>query len=119
MYCIKDEVIYVVCFLSEIVLSFKFKEDVIFIFEIEICREFEFDYFISVEYVGKSFDGNIDEYMVDINKEERFRKVLKNRLLSGILVFLNDVDMVNEYYMVLVGVLLIVDLLYFFIFIWF
>lgn len=115
LYCTKDEVIHAVCSLSELVSSFNFKEDVTSIFDVETRKEPEPDYPISVEHVGKSLDGNTDEYMVDIKKEERSRKVPRNRLLSGISAFLNDADMVNEYYMAPVGASSTVDLPYSFI----
>ena len=98
--------------LSDIISNFSFKEDVSELFKINIHKEIESEYPVSVEHVGKSLNGNNHDYMIDIDKEQRSRRVPKNRLLGGFTAFLNDADMVDEYYMAPVGASSTVDLPY-------
>lgn len=112
LYCIKGEAIHSVQALKEFISNFNFNEDVSDIFKINIQQEVESDYPISIEHVGKNLNGSSHEYMVDIEKKQRSRKVPKNRLFGGISAFLNDAEMVDEYYMAPVGASSTVDLPY-------
>ena len=109
---VKDEAIHSVQALNETISNFGFNEDISEIFKINIHQEVEADYPISIEHVGKSLNGSSHEFMVDIEKKKRSRKVPKNKLLGGLSAFFNDAEMVDEYYMAPVGASSTVDLPY-------
>ncbi|MBR9886428.1 MAG: caspase family protein [Oceanospirillales bacterium] len=112
LFCSKDDVVNSVITLSEIISSFSFKEEISDIFEINVNSEVESNYPIKIEHVGKSLNGNTHDYMVDIDKKQRTRRVPRNKFLGGLSVLLNDADMVDEYYMTPVGASSTVDLPY-------
>ncbi len=123
LYCSKEEAVSSVEKISEAIHDFSFGSDISSLYNIKIQTEIDTNVHVKTEHVGKSLQNNNHDYMVDIENEQRVRRVPKRSgILGGLFAtsaFLEgkDVPMVDEHYMEPVGASSIVDLPYKFIFI--
>ena len=110
IYCTKDEAVESVTKIVELVKAYSFSDEINEIFDIKIHSEVDSNYPISTDYIGETLNVGNHEYMIDIETETRTRRVPKNKLLSGLAVFLSEADKVTEKYQAPAGASSTVDL---------
>jgi len=115
-YCSKEEAIEAARSIEKHILEFNFNEEIEGLFDLKIQSEIDSNIPVNTEHVGKSLLNSNHDFMVDIDREQRVRKVPKNRgVLGGLAAFLDDTPMVDEHYSAPVGATSIVELPYRFI----
>lgn len=121
LYSSREEALSSIERVSESINGSSFSDDINKLYNIKIQTEIDANIPIKTEHVGKSLKNSTHNYLVDIESEQRVRKVpkhgglLSSFLATSALINSEEVPMVDEYYMEPVGANSIVELPYKFI----